>query len=231
MMKSVFWGRRGFTTIELMVVLMIAAVIVATTVPAILPALRKNAVNRAAGSILAVAEQARRLARSSMDSTKLYGVTVDGSGSGAAYATIWYNGAELIDPVSNAPVMRRSLGSNVAPYTTWTQGSTAPFTISATTTTWFYESQTGVVVKDASGTPGEIGSGGTNDTAYIGALNLVSTKPAMSLAGTGSVPDNVIAPVATPPVFGVCSLDGQYGVGIVIFHIGIGYSRELPQTK
>jgi prepilin-type N-terminal cleavage/methylation domain-containing protein len=227
MTLSVVSVRRGFTTIELMVVLMIAAVIVTATIPAILPTLRKNAVNRAAASILAVAEQARRLARSSMDSTRLYGVTVDGSGSGAAYATIWYNGAELVDPVSNAPVMRRSLGGNAAPYTSWTQGSKTPFTPSASMTTWLYQSQTGVVVKDVSGAPSEIGSGTGNTDPYVGALNLVSTKPSLTVAGA---PENVTAPTAMPPYFGVCSLDGEYGVGIVIFHIGLGYSRELAKA-
>lgn len=248
-------ARRAFTTIELAIVLVLAAAIAAITIPSILPAMRKSAVNKAADSILAVAEEARRRARalevpdsgfSLKDGTAGttirargydYGVKVEvpaDSSSAAIVYLIDSSYAKVMDSTTGKPVMQRSLGSNVLPFATVpiVSGNKLRFTPmgSGASVTWFYKRGTGQCCTIPVTNPklAEIGtgvqSGGSPDFEYHSRLGLT----------TASIPA-----IATPdptsgygtPYFGVCSIDGRYGVGIAIFCSGLGYSQEIASGQ
>lgn len=221
-------SRSAFTAIELVVVLAMAAIIVATSVPPVLGAIRRNAVSRSAEAIVSVAEEARRLARSPRADDLLrnpkgmYGISVVVPGNGQAYAVLLYGQGEgdvCTSSTTGQPLLRKYLNANVLPYTGAVSTGTGRRTYSKLGqghVSWFYSRGSGRVVDytpTGDGMPREVGTGDRQG------LNLVESQNLSNVA-------MVIAP--RPAEFGVVLLDGSYAVGLAFFHIGLGFSREIP---
>jgi prepilin-type N-terminal cleavage/methylation domain-containing protein len=208
-------SRGGFTAIELVIVLTVAAIIIASSVPAVLSAMRRNNINRAADAIITVAEEARRLSRTYADPAKRYGVAVVMPENGPAYAVLLHGQLpidELRNPSTGEALVKRVLPAAAVPYTDVSikdDKRKYKFMAPDTRIGWFYGSGTGRII-DMVGQPLEIG---TDDQR---GLSLVTTQSAIN---------KTIRP--QPSYFGVASIDGTCAVGMAFFHIGLGFSRAI----
>lgn len=240
--------RLGFTALELVIVMSIAAVIVAASVPAVLSAMRRNAVQRSAEAIISVSEEARRLSRSprvedasaiiptpSTAIASSYGVGIFTDAQGAYVALLLAPPTGVVSASSictrggtvspSTPLLKKYLNANCLPYNGKDAAASATagkriygFISGATNVSWFFETGTGRLVSIAATSPREIG---TKDTV---GLNLVTSSSSASSPSGSLTP-----PTPSPEFFGVALLDSSYAIGIAIFNLGLNYSHEIAK--
>jgi hypothetical protein len=182
-----------------------------------------------------VAEEARRLSRApraedlarerGSKTRGMYGVAVVVTGEGPPYAELLYGASAASTCVNydtNQPLLRKYLNPNVIPYTGATTTGTGRRTytmMQSGRVHWFYSHGGGRVVDytpTGDGLPREVGTGDRLGLNLVKSANTVNTSAALASASP------------RPAEFGVVLLDQSYAVGLAFFHIGLGFSREIP---
>ncbi len=142
---NAFVTRRGFTAIELLVVIGIAVTLIGMSVPAMLQARAHARVTSAGEAIMQVASAARlRALTAAPETNKRYGVRVDfDATTGLSTATLTYGATpatDLNDASGTKPLLQTKLTRNLV----LKQSGTAISTIG-----WLYEPRTGLVIDSA----------------------------------------------------------------------------------
>jgi prepilin-type N-terminal cleavage/methylation domain-containing protein len=235
--KSSNVSRRGFTAIEMMVVVSIVIILVAMVVPTIGPAMRKGAVHDSANAIQRACSQARQLARSNSEPDgvriplKWYGVSVVVPNDGkAAYAVVIYGGAANDPSTYTFASDQSNQYPNGTPLLDGTTGTYSGYKPAAK----FALNRNVMPFKDATvPTPPALPAytfmapGAAIGWYYQYRTGFVFMNPAIPGVGIDiGVP--VVAPATTtaPQSFGVASLDKKYVVAIAVYKIGLLNSQD-----
>ncbi len=227
-LQQTFW-KRGFTAIEMMVVVSIVILLVAMVVPTIGPAIKKGNVNDAASAIQRACSMARQLARSNSEPkatggspvVKHYGVAVvvpsdGGSKIQPAYAVVVYGDKSLSDYsyASNA--------NNQYPNGTPNLSSPGAF-YSGERPAGMYKFNSGVLpfkddsVSSSSLTYTLMSAGSSIGWYYQYRTGFIFTD----VSNASKAVDVGVVGGSKPESFGVATIDVKYKVAIAIYKIGL----------
>lgn len=232
-------ARRGFSAIEIIVVVSIMALLAAIATPAVLRAAATARLSAAAEAILRVHREARQLAmtRHLAVASKLYGTVVVVPASGEAYAAILFgtsdtdilmaddDGDGQADTGPGArPLLRVPLPGSVEVHVAQgAAGVAAPFT---GTLHWFYDRRTGVPLESVASTnPVSIGTRGhavARATQFF--TSVYGTNDLLALARPVVPPSPVCSELAV-----TARGTTTPRIRIAIYDPGLGWRSELEE--
>lgn len=219
--------RRGFTVIELLVVLAILTILAGMSLPGVISIVGKAKLRNAAQAVVVAATQARQFAMKRRgDDQMAYGVCLFSDADGRCHATVIRGGPgdgkatnrerELTDG-SGQPALRRALPPGTDIWLAAQRLDQAPGRELA----WFYESRTGrpMALEGSGFSPGAIAVGFMPEAVTSGRLN-----NAWGISGY-DVEMTVLAPPAgTDPGLSVRS--GRKALPISVYPNGFTYVVE-----
>lgn len=213
-------GRRGFTAIELLIVLSIAMLLAAMAAPSILTSVRRSKVQQTAAQVLEAANQARRLARATPPATdgRMIGIriTQDGPGTGIQLELVRGTQASDATPMKgpdDQPVLDITLDTSAIIYL-----ADKPLFEDGQKVTWFYTPQTGFPMRQTSdASPCTVGGRQVTITSQWGIAQPWSSAvvPAVAPEGSGQ------------PGFSIRSPDDRYRRSILIYPTGLVYEKDF----
>lgn len=140
-------NRRGFTLIELVVIIAVAMIMVALATGPMLKAQRRANVDKTAGEIIAASEEARLLARRFAGNGTVYGVRIkDQQGLRPEVAVVTAVGGtpQLVTDSNNQPIHQVGLPTSAIVMV----GDTDLRSTSGSTLLWWFRPGTGTVMAD-----------------------------------------------------------------------------------
>lgn len=214
-------SRKGFTAIELLVVLIVVLVLVGMAVPALVGAMHKGSVNDAANAILRVSSQARQFARTrSLPSgpgvaVGYYGLTV-GCDNGQTYVALTYGpdatpATVLMQPGGAKPVSKLLLNRNVIAYTgTKYDPDAATPVATGDSFGWLYQYRTGYPIVTASTTAKNMNIG----------VDPEHPSPAGPEVPRAQFPNNLRH-------LSFRTADGRYRTAVAVYQIGLANVQDF----
>ncbi|MBA3708540.1 MAG: prepilin-type N-terminal cleavage/methylation domain-containing protein [Planctomycetes bacterium] len=220
-------GRRGFTAVEMLIVIGIISILATMAVPAIVPALRKGRVNDAAGAIVQISQQARLLAikKYAPAGNEHYGVTIIDDPSVSPYALVALilggpsdgksgDKDRIVKDPQGRPVAMQKFPSSVMVWTGNQQLAKA-----AKTVTWYYEYQSGMPIAI-------IGAGFTSAPVSVGCQG-VNLTDVWGITGNDIKAMGVSPGTPTDPGLSVRSADAKVRRAIAIYFSGLAVTEEF----
>ncbi len=140
-------ARRGFSGVEILIVLSVMAVLASMTMPMLLVSMRRARVHEAANAIMEVSSQARRLERRVTSGADYYGVVIYNQPVGPIprCVALTYAGSILME--GGKPVSLRPINANVDVF-----DGGASLVNGATNSQWMYRHRTALPIQVAAST-------------------------------------------------------------------------------
>ncbi|MBA3683775.1 MAG: type II secretion system protein [Planctomycetes bacterium] len=136
--------RRGFSGIEILVVLSVMATLASMSMPMLLTAMRRARIHDASNAIVEVSSQARRLAKRSAYGSDWYGVVISNQTT-PRYVALTRNGSVMMEGAT--PVSKLTISPNVIVY-----DGAAPLVDGSARSSWMYQQRSALPILVASPT-------------------------------------------------------------------------------